>query len=139
MPINLELLAKLSANDPNITEISLSGEQLDDNDLFVLCTALKNNTHVISLDLSINQISDIWPLAELINLQQLFLEGNKIYNIQSLAKLHNLKNLVLAQNDIGDIQPLADLVNLEFLILSKNKISQIQILEKLVNLIKLEL
>src|SRR3954471_15451914 len=59
--INLKLrvaLEQLAANDPSLVWLSLGGENLNDKDILLLTTALQHNTHLTSLDLSNNHITD---------------------------------------------------------------------------------
>jgi internalin A len=75
------------------------------------------------LSLRKNQISDIKPLASLINLKELNLNVNTISDIKPLASLTNLTVLGLSNNGIGDIKPLVSLTNLTVLFLSGNSIT----------------
>ncbi len=87
------------------------------------------------LELNGNQISDISPLAGLINLERLELNGNQISDISPLAGLINLERLELRQNQIFDISPLAGLINLISLNIRRNPLSDIS---PLASAIKLE-
>ena len=58
------------------------------------------------LELHVNNISDISPLAGLTKLTRLNLQGNNISNVSPLAGLTNLKWLALNDNEISDISPL---------------------------------
>lgn len=86
------------------------------------------------LDLSFNTIRHIRHLAELTNLEELYLCQNdisKIENVETLTKLHNLE---LGANRIREICNLDTLQNLQTLWLAKNKIPKLQNLDSLVNL-----
>ena len=87
------------------------------------------------IELNGNQISDISPLAGLINLERLELNGNQISDISPLAGLINLERLELRQNQISDISPLAGLINLLKLNIRRNPLSDIS---PLASAIKLE-
>ena len=78
-----------------------------------------------------NQISDISPLAGLVNLENLSLFSNQISNVSPLAKLKNLRILDLKNNQISNVSPLAGLVNLEYLWLVGNPISDTSPLREL--------
>ena len=80
------------------------------------------------LDLAERDISDISPLAGLINLEDLNLNDNNISDISPLAGLTNLERLYLGANKISDISALAGLSNLEWLDLDYNNISDISAL-----------
>jgi Leucine-rich repeat (LRR) protein len=62
-------------------------------------------------------------------LKTLWLDENQISDIFPIKNLVNLKNLRLWKNQITDISPLRNLVNLEILYLNLNPISQQQIRE----------
>jgi hypothetical protein len=86
-----------------------------------------------------NQISDVSPLATLVNLQKLFLHDNQISDVSPLATLVNLYHLDLDGNQISDVSPLATLVNLQRLDLRNNQINDVSPLATLVNLQVLDL
>ena len=77
-------------------------------------------TKLTSLNLSVNQISDIKPLSNLTNLTSLSLSGNKISDIKPLSNLTNLTYLQLSGNKISDIKPLSNLTKLTRLNLKGN-------------------
>ena len=68
-----------------------------------------------------NQISDLSPLAGLVNLEELRLGRNQIREVSPLAGLVNLKVLSLSFNQIVDLSPLAGLPNLENLEIQGNE------------------
>jgi hypothetical protein len=86
------------------------------------------------LEMTGGTISDISPLAKLVNLEKLVLSHNRISDISSLAHLTNLKELALSGNSIGDISALVGLKRLEVLDLGENSISDIASLSGLINL-----
>lgn len=86
--------------------------------------------HVVSFDLSNNEIVDISELWDLNKLEELFLANNKIGIIDTLSNLTKLRIVDLSGNQIDDISPLFELENLEFVNLIGNKIPKSQI-EKL--------
>jgi len=86
------------------------------------------------LSLSGNQIVDVAPLATLVNLTVLHLDNNEIVNMAPLTTLVNLKDLNLDGNQIVDVAPLATLVNLTVLCLDRNKIVNVAPLAALFNL-----
>jgi len=93
--------------------------------------------HRTTLSLKWEDITDITPLEELINLNSLNLYKNKIYNIAPLKKLLQLKELILNDNNIYDINSLKHLVNLHTLELANNRIDDISSLKNLFYLEKL--
>ena len=65
---------------------------------------------------------DLRPLATLINLEMLSLEGNWISDIRPLMGLKKLRRLHLSNNQIEDVSPLAGLTELWQLWLERNPI-----------------
>ena len=126
-------------------------------------TGLQFATNLINLDISGNPISDLSPLAGLINLENLWFHagelgisdlsplaglinlklihafGNPISDLSPLAKLTKLEHLYLPDGDISDLAPLAGLTGLRELYLSFNGISDISPLANLTGLNRLDL
>lgn len=65
-------------------------------------------------------LSDITPLANLTNLEELYLNQNRTMDISSLSDLKKLRILDLGHNVIADLSPLSELINLEELNLFDN-------------------
>ena len=95
--------------------------------------------NLTSLGLGGNPISDISPVAGLTNLTSLDLGHNQISDISPVAGLTNLTSLGLGGNQISDISPVAGLTNLTILSLWENSISDITAVAGLTNLTKLYL
>jgi internalin A len=70
-----------------------------------------------------NNITDISPLRNLVNLRELDLSENEISNLTPLENLVNLEKLNLCYNNIIDISPLENLINLKELDLVMNPAS----------------
>ena len=103
-------------------------------------SGLEHAVNLISLGLFQNNISDVSPLASLINLTSLDLDHNhQISDITPLASLNNLTSLDLRWNQISDITPLASLTNLERLNLARNQVRDVGPLAALTNLERLDL
>ena len=103
-------------------------------------TGLQLATNLRSmLDLRDNQISDISPIAGLINLRELEINRNIISDISPVRGLTNLTLLVFKGNQISDISPIAGLINLRGLYISDNPISDISPVRGLTNLTHLDL
>jgi Leucine-rich repeat (LRR) protein len=83
--------------------------------------------HVIILNLSNNEISDISELWYLTRLEELYLANNEIGYIDILSNLSGLRIIDLSGNQIDDISPLFELKHLEYLNLMGNKIRKEQI------------
>ena len=92
-----------------------------------LLDGVKYCKHVVTLDLSNNEISDISELGNLNRLEELYLANNQIGYIDILSNLSNLRELDLSGNQIDDISPLLELNNLEYVNLIGNRISISQI------------
>ena len=105
----------------NLTQLDLSGE--------VIADALRNS----------NSVSDLSPLAGLVNLKTLSLYSNSVSDLLPLAGLTNLEVLILADNSISNIAPLANLTQLKELGLWFNSITDISPLEGLIDLAVLDL
>jgi Leucine-rich repeat (LRR) protein len=83
--------------------------------------------HLIVLDLSNNEITDLTELWTLYRLEELYLANNEIGYIDALSNLSRLRVIDLSGNQIDDISPLFELKHLEYLNLMDNKIPQHQI------------
>ena len=79
-------------------------------------------------------ISDLSPLAGLTKLENVNICGTDLSNLTPLAGLTGLKELYLRDSGISDISPLAGLTGLTRLNLSRNNISDISPLAGLTNL-----
>jgi internalin A len=112
----------------SLTELDLSINQIVD----VLPLAVLTN--LTKLDLNSNQIVDVKPLAGLTNLTFLSLHSNQIVDLKPLAGLTNLTALYLFSNQVVDVQPLAGLTNLTILGLISNRVVDVQPLAGLTNL-----
>ena len=102
----------------NITELDISQNPITD------LRPLSNLTQLIGLHFWHFPASptdlDLRPLASLINLEVLSLEGNGISDITPLANLKKLRSLDLVNNRIKNFSPLAGLANLRVLRITKN-------------------
>ena len=82
-----------------------------------------------------NPVSDISPLKGLKNLTDLrFRDAHVLFDLSPIAGLVNLKVLDLFGNNVSDLSPLAGLINLEWLTLERNNISDLSPLAGLINL-----
>jgi len=124
-----------------LTELDLSYKELNDDDI----KPLKYMSNLTVLNLDVNDIGDLTPLAELKNLTTLIVGKdqeerladnykNYIHDLTPLSELTSLTKLDLFCNNIVDITPLACLVNLTELNLADNCIRDISPLAGLVNL-----
>jgi len=83
------------------------------------------------LDLQVNYIVDITPLAGLKNLNYLALFFNLISDISPLAGLSEMETLGLSDNDISDISPLSQLTAMQYLELIYNPVNDLSPLSEL--------
>jgi Leucine-rich repeat (LRR) protein len=119
--------------------INLYGQGITNEQLAAMVADGTIPPSVTALDLEVNQISDLSPLAGLINLTELLLWGNQISDLAPLRELTNLRILGLVDNQISDLTPLRELKNLTELRLGCNKINDISPLSELTNLTVLSL
>jgi hypothetical protein len=104
-------------------EIELMDSEIDDLDGIQYCI------NAVTVDLSINSITDISPIFDLTEIQELNLSDNKIGYIDALSNLLKLKTVDLSNNEIDDISPLFDLPELEYCDVSGNRLSHAQVHE----------
>ena len=122
------------ANLETVTTLELEKKQITD------VLGIEKFTSLTRLNLNYNEkISDIKPIAQLPNLEALYLYNNKITDITPLESLTKLKSLGLGENEISNMEPLRTLTNITWLNLNANKISDITLLSSLTNLEKLYL
>ena len=127
----IENLVNLEILNLGIEEVN--GSWVNSNSISDL-TPLANLTNLNELLLYRNNISDLSPLSNLTNLTRLSADFNSITNITPLKNLTSLTRLDLRDNSISDISDLSNLTNLTSLDLSINNISNITSLGSLVNL-----
>ncbi|MFT9038819.1 leucine-rich repeat domain-containing protein [Schleiferilactobacillus harbinensis] len=119
------------ASNLSILSVANSGTNNGISDL----SPLANLTQLQQLDLDDNNITDVSPLAKLTGLQELHLNTNKISDISVLSGLHNLTNLEVGYNSITDLTPLSGLHLLSKLTISGNAaLSNLDSLVSLTNL-----
>ncbi len=92
----LDTITDIYANSSNIT--SLEG--------------LSCSTNLVSLDLDVNQISDLTSLVGLNSLTSLSLDHNNMTGLALLVELTDLTYLNLGYNPVSVLTPLASLTNL---------------------------
>ena len=97
-------------------------------------------TNINALTLKDNNITSLFPLYKMQNLQQLILDGNKeLSDLNPIADLTNLTLLKVQKCKISNIDSLKNLTNLTELWLNSNHISDISSLKGLTNLTELHL
>jgi len=78
---------------------------------------------ILMVGLSNTQVSDLSPLENLTNLEQLFLLNTPISEVSPLAKLTRLKTLDLGHTQVTDLSPLANLTKLKTLWLNDTNVT----------------
>ena len=129
--LNTNFYKYFSLNN-NINNLTISCGLIDNDNLKILCSSLKNNLNLKVLSLTKNNISEITPLNEILNnniIKEIDLSCNEIYNIYSLGEyLKNntsLKTLYLDYNHIYDFKHFFEQIQnnktLKRLIISNNE------------------
>ncbi len=90
------------------------------------------------LRLSYANVEDIAPLAGLTKLALLDLRGNEVADLTGLGNMASLEELYLADNDISNVGPLSSLASLHYLEISGNEVSAIDALSSLTQLSELQ-
>lgn len=102
------------------------------NNQIVDISPITNLVELTSLSLENNQIIDVSPLGGLLALESLFLNENQIVNISPIGKLTALSWVSLDNNQITDVGPIGNLTELNsWLSLSNNKIVDVSALGNL--------
>lgn len=129
----------------NIRELSILRNLKGLNELYINNNSLTNveelsNFHRLKiLDISNNQINDIYPIKKLKELNTLYADRNLIVDLGAIIDLENLEKLHLSKNNIKDIKPLVNLKKLKILYLGGNNIISLSEISKLQNLEYLDL
>ena len=80
------------------------------------------------------ELSDLMPLKDLGNLQQLDISNTQVSNLIPLKSLGNLKMLDVRSTKVSDLIPLKDLSNLQVLYIADTQVSDLLPLKDLSNL-----
>jgi len=92
-----------------------------------------------TLNIGINQISDLIPLFYLRNMKSLKLDNNNIDDISSLKYFYYLTELSISNNYIEDLSDISNLTNLKYLSVSSNPINNFEPIENIDSLKTLEI
>ena len=141
----MERLKKLEAWDRNIHD--LTGLQFATNltDLYLADWGKEGNqvsdlspiAGLIELDtlmLNDNPVSDLSPLKGLKNLTRLWFNNALVSDLSPIAGLINLRNLHFHSTLVSDLSPIAGLINLEALAFANENLSDLSPLAGLINL-----
>jgi len=131
--------AELWVSEPTPTDMlgltSLSAVQHAITEL----EGLEFASNLQTLDLAVNEISTVSPLAGLSNLQTLILNNNDVSDLSPLSGLSNLRHLDIHDNQIADLSPVSGLSRLEEMVLHNNQIGSVVPLSTLTRLRQLDL
>jgi Leucine-rich repeat (LRR) protein len=119
--------------------LNFNSKTIDDAKLASMVQSGEIPSHVVTLNLSGNQISNISPLQSLTNLSDLNLSGNRISDVASLRSLTKLTRLTLSNNTISNLASMESLTGLTYLDLRNNEINNISSLGSLTRLTELNL
>jgi hypothetical protein len=85
------------------------------------------------------EVTDLTPLAAMNNLRTLFLSNTPVTDLSPLAELQSLNELNLGGTEVSDLWPLAELTNLRLLSVHNTQVSDLSPLTGLTNLVRLNL
>jgi len=100
---------------------------------------LANLVQLRALNVNRTGLSELGSLASLTNLVSLDLDFNSLFDLSPLSSLQKLTTLDLGYNQISDLSALSSLTKLTTLYLHNNQISDVSTLSSLTNLTKLDL
>ncbi len=107
-------------NAPNLREI-----YLNDNELTSIENLRGKTLPLEVLHLENNNLTDITPISDYTDIQELVLFNNNIVDIDDLSGMTNVTEIDLSENSILDFSDLLSIPNLEFIDLSDNNITVI--------------
>ena len=81
-----------------------------------------------------NRISDLSPLAGLVNLRNLSIWDNPVSDLSPLKGLKNLTRLVFSRTQVSDLSPIAGLINLRTLDFNVGNVSDLSPIAGLINI-----
>ncbi|MDD5393022.1 MAG: COR domain-containing protein [Thiothrix sp.] len=97
-------------------------------------TPLASLLNLQLLDCSSTQVADLAPLANLLNLKELRCHSTQVADLAPLANLLNLKTLNCSSTQVADLAPLANLLNIQLINCSSTQIADLAPLVNLLNL-----
>ena len=129
--VKRELFGNLELYPDAADLAKLEGElDLSDYDLHDL-EGIEHCRGISSLNLSRNNIDNVFPLTDLIKLETLDLAENDLEDADALGGLVNLKELDLSANDIDDVAFLDRLPRLRYVDLTGNPVRNKAVIAKL--------
>lgn len=112
----------------NMIELTFINDDM--TDIIPLC----NLVNLEFLNISCNPINDISSLNRLFHLREIYMSGTLVVSVEPLRHLTNLTTLYLSDTPVENIEPLSRLTNLTMLSLYNTNISNIWPLQNMVNL-----
>lgn len=112
----------------NMASLYLNDNRISDISVLPKLHSPEGGTRLREIDLSNNLLTDISPLAGLVQLEMLNLSGNQLSDITPLHRESGrfaLTWLNLSRNQISDLASLKRLTDLKYLFLGSNQISDI--------------
>ena len=102
-------------------------------------TGLQFAINLVELHLGVwnregNQVTDLSPIAGLINLRRLHLANNPVSDISPLKGLTNLTGLWINETSVSDLSPIAGLINLKTIDISNSNVSDLSLIAGFINL-----
>lgn len=145
--VNLTKMVRLGLRYANLTEINAISNmpELDFLDVshnalgFYGLAPIANNTKLMALYFSNNNIGDLSPLTNLLNLNYLYFYGNAITDISTLASLVNITSMGFGYIAVSDMNHLVNLTKLETLFLNGLNITDMNFIANLTNITQLGL
>eukprot|EP00347_Sterkiella_histriomuscorum_P007677 403347996 len=118
----------------NLTDLDISGNLLQTE-----VVELKQLQFLKKLNLSNNQISEIYPLPH--NLEYLNLSSNQIKCVNSEVSIHlkNLTTLDITNNQVDNIEGIQHMKRLKRLIAKNNQIQSLDLLKDITTIIEIDL
>lgn len=96
--------------------------------------ALKACKNLRTLDVSDTEVTDLSPIKDLVNLQDLNISKTKINSLEFIKNLKNLRTLKCGKTNLTDLNGIEELQNLETLQVEDTQIVSLALLENIVSL-----
>jgi Leucine-rich repeat (LRR) protein len=79
---------------------------------------------IIELDCSVNHLTSLEGIENLVNLERLYCFNNQLTSLEGVENLVNLKYLYCGYNQLTTLEGLENLANLKYLYCKKNRFSE---------------
>ena len=97
-------------------------------------TGIQFATNLTHINISHNQVSDLSPIAGLIELRELWVIDTLVSDVSPVRGLTNLTHLGFGRCQVSDVSPVSGLVNLEELYMKYTRVSDMSPVSRLINL-----